>query len=193
MSCPENGCWHLQKCYLPVTEILLGRDSSGGSRFLSRQNTFFYRQLGFEGDGLAVLSALTVGDKTELSDSVRESYSVAGASHVLALSGLHIGLLYALLFFILSPVAKRGNAGRCLRAVFLLILLWAFAFFTGLSPSVVRSACMFSIWAVADIFNRQALSLNTWRRLHGLCYFVIRYGCLMSAFNYPSWLLLLFY
>ena len=120
-----------------------------------------YRQLGFEGDGLAVLSALTVGDKTELSDSVRESYSVAGASHVLALSGLHIGLLYALLFFILSPVAKRGNAGRCLRAVFLLILLWAFAFFTGLSPSVVRSACMFSIWAVADIFNRQALSLNT--------------------------------
>ena len=44
-----------------------------------------YRQLGFEGDGLAVLSALTVGDKTELSDSVRESYSVAGASHVLAL------------------------------------------------------------------------------------------------------------
>lgn len=87
-----------------------------------------YRQLGFEGDGLAVLSALTVGDKTELSDSVRESYSVAGASHVLALSGLHIGLLYALLFFILSPVAKRGNAGRCLRAVFLLILLWAFAF-----------------------------------------------------------------
>ena len=88
-----------------------------------------YRQLGFEGDGLAVLSALTVGDKTELSDSVRESYSVAGASHVLALSGLHIGLLYALLFFILSPVAKRGNAGRCLRAVFLLILLWAFAFY----------------------------------------------------------------
>ena len=60
-----------------------------------------------------LLSALTVGDKTELSDSVRESYSVAGASHVLALSGLHIGLLYALLFFILSPVAKRGNAGRC--------------------------------------------------------------------------------
>ena len=73
-----------------------------------------YQKLGFSGDELAVLSALTIGDKTELSDSVRESYSVAGASHILALSGLHIGLLYTLLFFILKPIARRGNIGSCL-------------------------------------------------------------------------------
>ena len=120
-----------------------------------------YRQLGFEGDGLAVLSALTVGDKTELSDSVRESYSVAGASHILALSGLHIGLLYTMLFFILKPIARRGNIGRCVRSVFLLVLLWTFAFFTGLSPSVVRSVSMFSILAMADMVGREPLSLNT--------------------------------
>lgn len=120
-----------------------------------------YRELGFNGDELAVLSALTIGDKTELSESIRESYSVAGASHILALSGLHIGLLYALLFFILQPVAKRGNAGRCLRSVFLIVLLWAFAFFTGFSPSVVRSVTMFSILALADVFGRQSFSLNT--------------------------------
>lgn len=120
-----------------------------------------YRELGFADDELAVLSALTIGDKTELSDSVRESYSVAGASHILALSGLHIGLLYTLLFFILKPVAQRGNIGRCLRSVLLLILLWTFAFFTGLSPSVVRSVSMFSILAIADMVGRQPLSLNT--------------------------------
>ena len=72
-----------------------------------------YQKLGFSGDELAVLSALTIGDKTELSDSVRESYSVAGASHILALSGLHIGLLYTMIFFILKPIARRGNIGRC--------------------------------------------------------------------------------
>ena len=105
-----------------------------------------YRQLGFTGDELAVLSALTIGDKTELSESVRESYSIAGASHILALSGLHIGLLYAFLFFILRPVARKGRTGRCVRSVSLLVLLWAFAFFTGLSPSVVRSVTMFSSW-----------------------------------------------
>ena len=120
-----------------------------------------YRQLGFTGDELAVLSALTIGDKTELSESVRESYSIAGASHILALSGLHIGLLYAFLFFILRPVARKGRTGRCVRSVSLLVLLWAFAFFTGLSPSVVRSVTMFSILALADIFGRQPFSLNT--------------------------------
>ena len=120
-----------------------------------------YRQLGFTGDELAVLSALTIGDKTELSESVRESYSIAGASHILALSGLHIGLLYAFLLFILRPVARKGRTGRCVRSVSLLVLLWAFAFFTGLSPSVVRSVTMFSILALADVFGRQPFSLNT--------------------------------
>lgn len=121
----------------------------------------FYRELGFADDELAVLSALTIGDKTELSDSVRESYSVAGASHILALSGLHIGLLYTMIFFILKPIARRGNIGRCVRSVFLLVLLWTFAFFTGLSPSVVRSVSMFSILAMADMTGRESLSLNT--------------------------------
>lgn len=120
-----------------------------------------YRRLGIEGDELAVLSALTLGDKTDLSESVRESYSVAGVSHVLALSGLHVGLLYALAFFLLRPLLLGGQFGRVLRSLLLILLLWLFAFFTGLSPSVVRSAAMFSIWALADLCGRQSFSLNT--------------------------------
>lgn len=120
-----------------------------------------YRRLGIEGDEQAVLSALTLGDKTDLSESVRESYSVAGVSHVLALSGLHIGLLYALAFFLLRPLLLGGQSGRVLRSLLLILLLWLFAFFTGLSPSVVRSAAMFSIWALADLCGRQSFSLNT--------------------------------
>jgi competence protein ComEC len=57
-----------------------------------------YTKLGFQDEEFAVLSALTVGYKEELSKEIRESYSISGASHVLALSGLHIGLLYGLLF-----------------------------------------------------------------------------------------------
>ena len=120
-----------------------------------------YRRLGIEGDELAVLSALTLGDKTDLSESVRESYSVAGVSHVLALSGLHVGLLYALAFFLLRPLLLGGQSGRVLRSLLLILLLWLFAFFTGLSPSVVRSVAMFSIWALADLCGRQSFSLNT--------------------------------
>lgn len=136
-----------------------------------------YRKLGFEGDELAVLSALTVGDKTDLSESVRESYSVSGASHVLALSGLHIGLLYALFFLLLKPVAGRWRGGRCLHSMLLLILLWSFAFFTGLSPSVVRSVSICSMLALAAMFGRNSVSLNT----------LAATAWLMLFFN-PAWL-----
>lgn len=121
----------------------------------------FYRKLGFEGDRLAVLSALTIGDRTDLSESVYESYSVAGTSHVLALSGLHTGLLYALFFFLFKSVTGRRGIGRKVNAVFLFVLLWGFAFFTGFSPSVVRSVTMLSVLVAADVFGRQTLSLNT--------------------------------
>lgn len=61
-----------------------------------------YRALKFNPDEFAVLAALTVGYKEELSEDIRETYSVSGASHVLALSGLHIGFLYMMLLFFLK-------------------------------------------------------------------------------------------
>lgn len=120
-----------------------------------------YRKLGFEGDSFAVLSALTVGYKEELSEDIRETYSVSGASHVLALSGLHIGFLYALLCFVMRGLLRYVVAMRWLRAIALLLLLWSFAFFTGLSPSVVRSVIMFSLFALAGAFIRESISMNT--------------------------------
>lgn len=120
-----------------------------------------YRRLGFQGDGFAVLSALTVGYKEELSEDIRESYSVSGASHVLALSGLHIGFLYALLWFGLKRLPERWRAVALLRALLILSLLWAFAFFTGLSASVVRSVIMFSLFVLSGLVRRKNFSLNT--------------------------------
>lgn len=120
-----------------------------------------YRKLGFEGDSFAVLSALTVGYKEELSEDIRETYSVSGASHVLALSGLHIGFLYAVLCFVMRGLRGRGAAMRFLRAGVIVLLLWGFAFFTGLSPSVVRSVIMFSVFALAGAFVRRGIPMNT--------------------------------
>lgn len=120
-----------------------------------------YRKLGFQGDELAVLSALTVGCKEELSEEIRESYSISGASHVLALSGLHIGFLYALLLFAMRILPNRWRGVVLLRASIVLVLLWAFAFFTGLSPSVVRSVLMCSLFALSGAFGRESFSINT--------------------------------
>lgn len=90
-----------------------------------------YRGLGLEGDELAVLSALTVGDKEELSDDVVETYSVAGASHVLALSGLHIGFIYALLLFVCKPLWKRWRRLKPVLLLLILAFLWVLLFSRG--------------------------------------------------------------
>lgn len=120
-----------------------------------------YRRLGFSGDNLAVLSALTVGDKENLSEDIRETYSVAGASHVLALSGLHIGLLYGFLFWLFSFLWKRWPVLKPYGVCVIILLLWCFAFFTGLSPSVVRSVIMISLLAISSFQSGKLLSLNT--------------------------------
>lgn len=122
-----------------------------------------YRSLGFSGDEFAVLSALTVGYKEELSEEIRESFSVSGASHVLALSGLHIGFLYALLLLLLKWLPDRAyRSVKWFKVSFVLIVLWGFAFVTGLSPSVVRSVTMFSLLAISHLLiHRHIESLNT--------------------------------
>lgn len=120
-----------------------------------------YRSLGFSKDELAVVSALTVGDKEELSDDIVETYSVTGASHVLALSGLHIGFIYALLYFFFSFLWKRWRYLKPFLLLGIIIFLWGFAFLTGLSSSVVRSVIMFSFLAVACLQPEKPLTLNT--------------------------------
>lgn len=120
-----------------------------------------YHRLGFRGDEWAVLSALTVGDQTDLSEDIVEAYSVAGANHVLSLSGLHIGFLYALLFVLLRPLWRRW---RWLKPPLLLLVvaaMWAFAFFTGLASPVVRAVTMMSILALSTLQPERLLTLNT--------------------------------
>lgn len=120
-----------------------------------------YRKLNFKHDELAVLSALTVGDKDELSEDIIETYSITGASHVLALSGLHIGIIYALFWFLFAPLWRRWKCLKALLILFILLFLWGFAFLTGLSSSVIRSVMMFSILGLAGLQSEKPLSLNT--------------------------------
>ena len=120
-----------------------------------------YRALKFEPDEFAVLAALTVGYKEELGEDIRETYSVSGASHVLALSGLHIGFLYMLLLLLLKWLPGNVWGVRLFRAIVIITALWGFAFITGLSPSVVRSVIMFSLLALSVLSGRTGISLNT--------------------------------
>jgi competence protein ComEC len=119
-----------------------------------------YRRLGFEGERLALLSALTLGEKRDFPKELKESYSVAGASHILALSGLHLGILYMLLTMLL-PLHRRGLLYRVLRETLVVGLLWGFAFVAGLAPSVVRAAILFTLMSAGRLIGQEVSSVNS--------------------------------
>ena len=106
-----------------------------------------YRQWGIGEEELPVLSALTLGYKGDLDKETREAYSVAGIAHVLALSGMHIGIIWFLL--------------RWLKGGLVIPLLWAFAFIVGLEPSVVRAVVMCMLMELGRLSGSKVFSMNT--------------------------------
>ena len=102
----------------------------------------------FDEEVLGVLSALTLGDKRGLSKEVRAAYSDAGASHMLALSGLHVGVIYGLLAMGLRGLMRRRNL-RWLRELLIVTVLWGFALLVGMSASVVRAVAMCTLYIFA--------------------------------------------
>ena len=119
-----------------------------------------YSSSGISDAAQVLLSALTIGEKRDFPQELKESYSKAGASHVLALSGLHLGIFYMLLLFIM-PYNGQNRYLLFLRELLVLFLLWGFAFVAGLSPSVVRAAILFSIMSLGRCLRRDSSSLNS--------------------------------
>lgn len=124
---------------------------------MQRKISEVYRSWGLRGEELAVVSALTVGDKRELTPGLRVTYNAAGASHVLALSGLHVGILAGMLMGLFYPFT-RFRSGRQIVSFAVVALLWAFAFIAGLSPSVVRAVTMFSLYVLASLLTEGRFS-----------------------------------
>lgn len=112
--------------------------------------------LGIQGQDYAVVAALTLGEKTHLSQQIKDDYSVSGASHVLALSGLHLGIIYSLLVYLMWRWRRKW-----LTQLLALTLIWSYVLLVGFSPSVMRSALMLTIYAVVSLLQRDHFSLNT--------------------------------
>lgn len=128
-----------------------------------------YRRLaasGLSGDELATTGALTLGYKEDLDPELRHHFQASGAAHVLAVSGLHTGIVYGLLLGLLTlggrmkPRYEHWFSRALLHGV-LIAALWGYAWLTGMTPSVVRCAVMLTIVEVGVILYRQAISLNT--------------------------------
>ena len=163
-------------CFVVLGSLLIQRQQPEGvantkisqqqmSR-IDRSKIFFLRQRakllerlkedGMEGDAYAVVAAMALGDKSALTKELKNVYSVTGASHVLALSGLHLGIIYTLISFLIV-----GRRWQTVSQLFCILSIWAFVFLVGMSVSVVRSAIMLTVYALLSLGHRDKMSVNT--------------------------------
>lgn len=149
----ESGCWRLGANSRRLTlkqHALLMRQKVVES----------YRLWGITNQNLAVLAALTVGHKEDVTKELRSDYAAAGLSHLLALSGLHVGIIWSCITFLFGWL---GNARptRYVRCILVIIALWIFAFVGGLTPSLVRAVSMCSLVELSRVRNGRVYSLHT--------------------------------
>ncbi len=107
-----------------------------------------------------LLVAMVLGVKDGLDRDLRAVYAATGTMHVLAVSGLHVGILFYVIGLVINPLKKR-RLGVYLYVATSIAVLWFYAVVTGLSPSVVRAVTMLSITTLALVFARKSSILNT--------------------------------
>lgn len=110
--------------------------------------------LPLSGDSRAVVEAITTAHTSSLTPTLRDSYSLSGMSHLLAISGLHIGfvVLFALLLFRWVVLFRHG---QILLSALVIVVVWLYAFMAGLQPSVLRATIMFSLFELLTLFSRR--------------------------------------
>lgn len=118
-----------------------------------------------------LLKALMLGDRQGFPQELRQTFSAAGLSHILAVSGLHMGVVASLVYLLLFPLAW-SEWGRRLRPLLTLLALWLYACITGLSPSAVRACIMASFLLTAELLERRNSSLNA---LFAAAFFMLLY------------------
>jgi len=107
-----------------------------------------------------VLKALTLGYKDNIDAKTKDRFSSTGAMHVLAVSGLHVGIIFMILNFLFYPLRQLKKTNLITSAI-IILTLWSYAVITGLSPSVTRATLMFTLIQTGIMLKRQTNIYNT--------------------------------
>ena len=108
----------------------------------------------------SISEALLLGYKSDLNDETNLIFTRTGTLHILAVSGMHAGLIFAILNWVFSFLMK-FKKGNILKAIIILSCLWFYALMSGLSASVIRAAVMFSLMTIGNLVHRSNNPINT--------------------------------
>lgn len=111
-------------------------------------------------DALSVAEALLIGYRNDLDRDLVRAYSNTGVVHIIAISGLHLGMIYGLLLLFLKPL-KRFKISKILQPIIIVFVLWMFSFIAGLAPSILRSAIMFTCIVIGDSIGKRSNIYNS--------------------------------
>ena len=108
---------------------------------------------------MQVVSTMTLGNRQLLTQDVRNLYAHSGVAHVLALSGLHLGILFGFLSTLMQPL-RRKKADRTIYTLVCMATIWSYTFLTGMSISILRAALMYSLYVMVNFNRHEGTSLN---------------------------------
>lgn len=112
-----------------------------------------------KGSEASLASAILLGYREDLPQPLIQQFADSGVIHVICVAGLHVGILFGIIAWLLLPIEKiRG--GKLIRLILILLLLWLYAFLTGLATPVLRATVMFSFILVGRFFARYSNSMN---------------------------------
>ncbi len=142
-----------------VRKLSTGGNANGVTSLFGRWRKVLEREYSalFSQTETALLAALTLGDKAMLADDTRDLFSSTGTSHVLALSGLHLGILFSVFNFLVLARVRSRRSRLCVTAA-LFVLVWTYALLAGSPLSLLRAAAMLSLMLVGEALQRSRRS-----------------------------------
>jgi competence protein ComEC len=144
------------KMLVPPAGFSVMRTAHKVSRFF----VHLLNENGLKGQEFAVAAALLLGQNDMLDNETRQAYSGSGVTHILSVSGLHVGVIFIIINFLLGFMKKEGSQ-LYIKTTLILLTIWAYALLTGMSPPVMRSAAMFTFITIGNASKRNVHIINS--------------------------------
>ncbi|QNL49157.1 ComEC family competence protein [Olivibacter sp. SDN3] len=171
----ERNIWH--QSYLQAYQIKKTGLSKGNKLIkyaLNRRKEMLtkFGQYINDDDALAIVSTLVLGYRADLDKELVKTFSSTGTIHVLAVSGMHVGIVFACFSFGLKWMEGKKKL-KLIRLLLLLLFVWTYALITGFSASVLRAAFMISFVIIGNTFSRQR---NVYNNIAASAFFLLLYN-----------------